>query len=216
MHNQGAALQQNERKCLFYCCFLSPLPALTCPQSLGSHSSGFAFFAVGGARQKRNDLWISQRSYKPNRILTVLPPVRYCIGQTAQGCSLPAIQRELSQAPEKSLTMRFLSPALSVYMHSNPSLSTFYKRSTAWQANSLPRLLEIEAFLPRSAKQNKWDGMDDRAGTSRWSTSCPFCRYGCCLTWQTSSHGWHRTVSALKKWPCPGRAIKQHTIKQYY
>lgn len=73
IHNQGAALQQNARKCLFYCCFLPLLPALTCPQSLGSHSSEFAFFSVGEAREKtRNGLWISQRKLKPNRLPAVL------------------------------------------------------------------------------------------------------------------------------------------------
>lgn len=61
IHNQGAALQQNARKCLFYCCFLSPLPALTCPQSPGSHSSGFAcFFCWRSKGKSRNGPWVGE------------------------------------------------------------------------------------------------------------------------------------------------------------
>lgn len=78
IHNQGAALQQNARKCLFYCCFLSPLPALTCPQSLGSHSSGFAFFSVAGAREKVGKVCGSQRNYKARRMLAVKALPCYC------------------------------------------------------------------------------------------------------------------------------------------
>lgn len=62
--NQGAALQQNARKCLFSCCFLSPLPALTCPQSLGSHHAGFAFFSAGEAREKVGMVSGSRRNDK--------------------------------------------------------------------------------------------------------------------------------------------------------
>lgn len=77
------AFQQNARKCLFYCCFLSPFPALSCPQSLGSSSSAFAFFFC----------WRSQGKKQKSQ---TAPASLGCSLAEIQGISRAAIQGQLS------------------------------------------------------------------------------------------------------------------------